>query len=255
MGMETVQRKQIMIAARERGPGPGRYGLPSTVGSRGHDFTKSKKPSYSFGQRLDNSMFSKDVSPGPKYYIDPRMSKVGPEGQPKYSILGRQPDPNSFKTPGPGAYYTEKIHPPHLRIAPRYSMSARTRLRKRDSNPSPNAYCLPNVVTGRSPYKHSSPSYTLRSRTGGQSFSDDLAKTPGPAQYKVVAPTTYKRCPPRYSLSARCFMPGDSTQKPGPGAHYPERSYTSLHRGRTSTMGIRHSEFITPLLIDLDTCG
>jgi len=253
--METTQRKQIMIAARERGPGPGRYGLPSTVGSKAHDFTRHKKPAYSFGGRLDNSMFSKDVSPGPKYYVDPRMSRSGAEGNPKYSMLGRQADPNSFKTPGPGAYRTESIHPPHLRTAPRYSMSARTRMRKRDSNPSPNTYSLPNVVTGRSPYKQSAPCYTLRSRTGGQSFSDDLAKTPGPAQYKVVPPSQYKRCSPRYTLSARCFMPGDSTQKPGPGAHYPERSYTTLHRGRISTMGIRHSEFITPLLIDMDTCG
>ena len=134
-------------------------------------------------------------------------------------------------------------------------MSARTRMRKQDSNPSPNAYHLPNVATGKSPYKHSSPCYTLRAKTSGRSFSDDLAKTPGPAGYKVVPPSRYKRCPPCYSLSARSFMPGDSTQKPGPGAHYPERSYTTLHRGRTSTMGIRHSEFITPLMMDVDTCA
>jgi len=37
------------------GPGPGRYGLPSTVGYRQHDFTKHMKPAYSFGGRLDNS--------------------------------------------------------------------------------------------------------------------------------------------------------------------------------------------------------
>ena len=41
-------------------------------------------------------------------------------------ILKLQTD--SFKTPGPGTYKTEMISPPHLRTAPRYSMSARTRL-------------------------------------------------------------------------------------------------------------------------------
>ena len=37
------------------GPGPGRYGLPSTCGAVKHDFTKHMKPSYSFGKRLENS--------------------------------------------------------------------------------------------------------------------------------------------------------------------------------------------------------
>ena len=36
------------------GPGPGRYGLPGTVGANGHDFTKHMKPAYSFGSRLKN---------------------------------------------------------------------------------------------------------------------------------------------------------------------------------------------------------
>lgn len=36
------------------GPGPGRYGLPSTCGFTSHDPTKRKNPAYSFGQRLDD---------------------------------------------------------------------------------------------------------------------------------------------------------------------------------------------------------
>lgn len=37
------------------GPGPGRYGLPSTVGSKNHDPCKHMKPAYSFGHRLPSS--------------------------------------------------------------------------------------------------------------------------------------------------------------------------------------------------------
>lgn len=38
------------------GPGPGRYGLPPTVGFVGHDFTKPTSPAYSFhGKMTDNS--------------------------------------------------------------------------------------------------------------------------------------------------------------------------------------------------------
>ena len=39
----------------QTGPGPGRYGLPSTVGYVKHDFTKHMKPSYSLAARLENS--------------------------------------------------------------------------------------------------------------------------------------------------------------------------------------------------------
>lgn len=40
------------------GPGPGRYGLPPTVGFIGHDFTKPTSPAYSFhGKMTDNSKF------------------------------------------------------------------------------------------------------------------------------------------------------------------------------------------------------
>ena len=37
------------------GPGPGRYGLPATVGYSTHDPTKKKAPAYSFGARLENT--------------------------------------------------------------------------------------------------------------------------------------------------------------------------------------------------------
>lgn len=37
------------------GPGPGRYALPSTLGSVNHDPTKRTNPSYRFGMRLSNA--------------------------------------------------------------------------------------------------------------------------------------------------------------------------------------------------------
>merc|ERR1712071_135505 len=96
--------KKPIIAAKLRGPGPGRYGLPSTVGYRGHDFTKHRKPAYPFGQRLGESFVSKICSPGPIYFIDAKYTRHGSDGTPNYSLLGRPRDPNEFKTPGPGSY-------------------------------------------------------------------------------------------------------------------------------------------------------
>ena len=48
-------------------------------------------------------------------------------------------------------------------------------------------------------------------------------QTPGPAAYKVVDPRVYSQKPPQYSMTGRNFAPGESTEKPGPGAHYPEQ--------------------------------
>ena len=54
---ETLPRKTI--AAKLKGPGPGRYKLPSTCGHQTHDFTQHMKPAYSFGQNLGHSYISK----------------------------------------------------------------------------------------------------------------------------------------------------------------------------------------------------
>ena len=48
-------------------------------------------------------------------------------------------------------------------------------------------------------------------------------QTPGPGTYKVVEPKVYKQRHAEYSMGGRNVMPGDNTQKPGPGAHSPEK--------------------------------
>ena len=52
-----------------------------------------------------------------------------------------------------------------------------------------------------------------------------LLQTPGPGTYRVCNTNNYKTKQPGYSLTGRNNMPGDNTQKPGPGAHSPERVY------------------------------
>jgi len=51
-----------------------------------------------------------------------------------------------------------------------------------------------------------------------------------------------------YSLLARRFVPGDKTIKPGPGAHYPEHVNINKKSVPNYSMGIRHSEYITPFI-------
>lgn len=162
----------------------------------------------------------------------------------------------SFKTPAPGSYSPEKVHPQGERYAPAWSCGARTRYRKRkwalkytitpcmaskwqtlssccpktkspsvrqnshnvilffffillgDSTPSPNSYSLPALLGSKIPNRYSSASFSMtgRAKTGG--FAEDLAKTPGPGNYRTVDPVVYKKRDPAYSMNQRSYMPG-----------------------------------------------
>ena len=43
----------------------------------------------------------------------------------------------------------------------------------------------------------------------------------------------------------------DATKKPGPGAHSPEKVTVTKKASPAHSMGIRHSEYICPLIIDV----
>lgn len=124
---------------------------------------------------------------------------------------------------------------------------------------------------------------TSRSQTG--CFSEDLARTPGPGRYNTLDPNSVKGKAPAYSLLGRNNLPGgmfcfmihficsaailfvvivhpilhyivlpffsDSTQKPGPGAHMPEKVIVNRKAAPSFSLGIRHSEFVTPLIVEI----
>lgn len=50
-----------------------------------------------------------------------------------------------------------------------------------------------------------------------------LAQTPGPCNYRAVDSNVYKTRAPQFSMLARNMLPGDNTQKPGPGTYSPEK--------------------------------
>lgn len=77
-----------------------------------------------------------------------------------------------------------------------------------DNTPSPNSYTLPLLLGSKVPNKQSSASYSMASRPLTGSFSEDLAKTPGPGRYNATAPNTYTSKAPAYSMLGRSYMPG-----------------------------------------------
>ena len=88
-------------------------------------------------------------------------------------------------------------------------------------------------------------------RSSVGSYAEDMSKTPGPGQYIAVGPDVIRPRGPQYSLQGRSYMPGDNTLKPGPGAHSPEKVSINKPQPPHHSLGIRHSEFVTPLVIDI----
>lgn len=252
-GGNRSQSARPKIAAMERGPGPARYNLPTLTGAQAHDTTKKLHPAYSFGTRTGNSIFKKDFGPGPSHALDPAITYRGHEGNPHYSLSSRHKELLPFNTPGPGSYAPEKSKTCYQgeKNTPAYSMGSRTRFRKRDAVPSPNSYSLPILMGPHIPNRASSACYTLSARLRLGGFGTDYANTPGPGKYGRITPEVYQKKSPAYSILGRSFMPGDSTKKPGPGSHSPEKVTATQRSPPKYSMGVRHSEYMCPLIIEV----
>jgi hypothetical protein len=51
-------------------------------------------------------------------------------------------------------------------------------------------------------------------------------------------------------MLGRNEMPGDTTVKPGPGSHYPERVNVTKRSAPGYSFGIRHSQYSAPLIVE-----
>lgn len=88
---------------------------------------------------------------------------------------------------------------------------------------APNVYNVPSVLGSvKEGNRRQAPSFTISGRT--KEPVDERVLTPGPGAYNNASPDQYKtRRSPSYSISSRHVIPSDATQKPGPGAHSPEK--------------------------------
>ncbi|XP_076445517.1 ciliary microtubule associated protein 1A-like [Babylonia areolata] len=200
------------VAAMYKSPGP-IYSLPPLTGQVQHDprSVHLKEPAYSFGIRTPP--YGKDCSPGPKYNPNAKIYRDGKDGSPHFSMAGRFSGPKPFSGPGPAAYSPEKSFPTSTHpTAPVYSMHDRTALANKFKTPG-------GIVDSTKPTK---PLYSMAPRSNRGSFSEDLAKAPGPGTYNTTKPSVYKRKMPEYTLGPRVFPPGDTSVKPGPGTYRPE---------------------------------
>lgn len=79
-------------------------------------------------------------------------------------------------------------------------------------------------------------------------FAVDYAKTPGPAKYNPADPGLIRNRGPSYTMRPATKVDWEDRNKPGPGAYSPE-----VNSGAPNySMGIKHSEFTAPLILDCD---
>ncbi|EGD73728.1 outer dense fiber protein 3 [Salpingoeca rosetta] len=227
--------------------GDGEDDMPP-AGSSFADRTRKVAPAFSFGARTAEKKTQE--APGP-HYVDPTMSRHGKTSGSAFTISGRPRSTKKFASPGPGAYATEGRAPPRQRRSPAYSMGARVASPRKTEVPSPNNYTMPGSL-GKSVYgRHrSGPSHSMGVRHQvGSIAASTIKKTPGPGTYN--ASTNTRRRAPAFSMTGRTEAPSDKTMKPGPGAHSPEKVTMHKRRSPAFSLGVRHSEYITPLIVDI----
>ncbi|XP_077716941.1 protein CIMAP1D isoform X6 [Canis aureus] len=124
-----------------------------------------------------------DASPGPIYFLDPKVTRFGRSCTPAYSMQGRGKSRGLEVTPGPGAYSPEKVAPVRQRTPPAFTLGSRLRPQLQDTSaPAPNTYTLPSLWGSQILTKPSSPSYTAAGRTPPARPPQDPAEIPGPGQ-------------------------------------------------------------------------
>ncbi|NXT35358.1 ODF3A protein, partial [Pelecanoides urinatrix] len=262
VGSWRPHRPRGPIAALYTSPGP-KYGLPTNVGYRLHDPCRGRAPAYSFGLRAGGRQDER--SPGPAYLVPPKTTTKGKDGIPAYTMCGRPHDLPLVRTPGPGEGGAGSP-----------GGAAGLGTPSRAPGPAPRS---PQAATPRrgpagwpSPARPPAPSVSATGRTPAT-----RRRTPGPCGYRMVDTDIFKRRAPQYSMVARNVLPGDTTTKPGPGTYNPEQvrgrrgsrwqgrgaggggppvltgtlSPAQQGRQRGLTFGIRHSEYLAPLIVDV----
>lgn len=201
-------------------PGPGSYNMPESLSKRGCTMT---------GRKSDGS---KEAVPGPGAY-NPGM--VRPKS-PNWT-LGKSPrgdfTNSSRQAPGPGAY---NVRGELGKTAPLFGTSNRPPLSDVTATPGPGTY------NGGAQF--SSPSFTMRPRTG----SKKNEAVPGPGQYNPNGSVSSGNI--RWTIGKEAKSLNLSQEKlrhqPGPGQYNPNKGLGGPHWGFGSASRSKDFKTFTP---------
>lgn len=254
-GDQAEPKKKIMLYSMYKSPGPA-YGLRTALGTKEHCLTKTQAPAYTIGRKYPEKQ---EAGPGP-YSYDTKITTRGKIRAPAHTITGRHGGKGDDLTPGPADYATHNIPVGVVSVdhkSPSVVIGQRTKLIGGTEVPAPNNYDVGVGMGTRSQARKSVPSWSIRGRSdlGGFNYYNLKAGNPGPASYATVKPSVYKR----HAASAGFTIPGRHNQKeapvnttPGPGCYDVGDIGTTSSNKRGLSMGIRHSEFIVPLITNID---
>ncbi|XP_068083198.1 ciliary microtubule associated protein 1A isoform X1 [Anabrus simplex] len=235
----TPTKRRGPIQAEYQSPGPACVALPNLIGVTVPDSKRNRAPAFSFGSR--HGAKNDSPGPGPGQYNVTGLSAKGKDSPPAATLHGRPKDAKHYTTPAPGDYNPEKSEKMVHDNSPKYTFGLKTQLDKPSTTPAPNVYNIPTAIGAtKEGNKKQAPAFTISGRQKEQ--LDDRVLTPGPGTYNDAKPDNYKSKSPAYSISSRFQLPSDSTMKPGPGAHSPEK--VRLDNIPSHTFGIRHSPHI-----------
>ncbi|KDR23803.1 outer dense fiber protein 3-like isoform X1 [Zootermopsis nevadensis] len=235
----TPTKRRGPIAAEYSSPGPACVTLPNLIGvSSVPDSKRGRAPAFSFGSRHGNKNDS--PGPGPGQYNVTGLSAKGKDNPLAATLHSRPKEVRADLTPAPGDYNLEKSEGIMHDTSPKYTFGLKTQVEKPSQTPAPNVYNIPTVLGHtKEGNKKQAPAFTI---SGRQKVPlDDRVLTPGPGSYNNAKADNYKAKAPAYSISSRYQMPSDSTMKPGPGAHSPEKA--RLDNLPAHTFGIKHSPY------------
>ncbi|NXQ80561.1 ODF3A protein, partial [Nyctibius grandis] len=102
VGTWRPHRPRGPIAAQFTSPGP-KYSIPGTTGYLAHSPIKTKAPVCIF--RGDKHPMAENCSPGPRYYVQPSITRTGKYEAPAQYICGRPNVKMTKITPGPSEYH------------------------------------------------------------------------------------------------------------------------------------------------------
>uniref|UniRef100_A0A8C3K1X4 ODF3A protein n=1 Tax=Calidris pygmaea TaxID=425635 RepID=A0A8C3K1X4_9CHAR len=210
VGTWRPHRPRGPVLAQFTSPGP-KYTILGTTGHLAHNPTKTKAPAYSIPQGKLPPISS--CSPGPRYFVPPEINRNGKYVSPAQHICGL-PKIKTEITPGPSEYPADAGKEHSSCLAPHGAHPSAP------SPPGPGAYTLPRLIGPNTTYTTASPCYSMVGKKKRGGFTEDLAKTPGPAAFPKVEVDVFKTRSPSYTAASKAGAGGDRTVKPGP-ADYP----------------------------------
>ncbi|XP_026243635.2 protein CIMAP1C [Urocitellus parryii] len=240
-----------IIMAMIKGPGPTKYLRPSCTGYVDHDTSMFQEPAFTLHRRHSEKWITDICSPGPCYFLDPKITRFGMSSCPQVPMEERISNLRLCPNPSPCHYNLEKICPPGERRAPQFAFGYRCPFRVLDPNPAPNQYQLPVSLGPNNPVQRAAPCYSLNSSNKNWFYKEDVARGPGPAMHARPEPSIYQNRSPIYSMARRFAYPLDHTLRPGPGSHNVQEVTVHKPRMPSFTMGVKHSPNLCPLVTDI----